>query len=108
MDHSLENLKPLIRCPVCQKKHEPAQALLLSEEDGKTVLHLACGDCGVSSLIFLSLGKMGAVSYGLLTDLDREEAAAFYGRDPVSADETLEAHRFLKGFRGGVGECLLR
>lgn len=108
MDHSLENLKPLIRCPVCQKKYEPEQVLLLSEEEGKLVFHLACEDCSVSSIIFLSLGRMGAVSYGLLTDLTREEVKKFYGRAPVSVDETLEVHRFLKRFRGGIDECLSR
>jgi len=105
MKHSLENLKPLIRCPVCQKKYDPGKVVLLSEDDRKTVLHIACESCGISSLVFVSLGKMGAVSFGTLTDLGREEIRKFYGNDPVSIDDTLAAHRFLKGFRGGVGEC---
>lgn len=105
MGHSLENLKPLIRCPVCQKKYDPSKVVLLAEDDRKTVLHIACESCGISSLVFVSLGKMGAVSFGVLTDLGREEVRAFYGTEPVSTDDVLEAHRFLKGFRGGAKEC---
>lgn len=105
MGHSLENLKPLIRCPVCQKKYDPSKVVLLSEDDRKTVLHIACESCGISSLVFVSLGKMGAVSFGMLTDLGREEIRSFYGAQPVSTDEVLEVHRFLKGFRGGIKEC---
>lgn len=106
MEHSLENIKPLIRCPVCQKKYEPGKVVLLSEDDRKTALHLTCEACGISSLVFVSLGKMGAVSFGVLTDLEREEVKKFYGSDAVSADDALEVHRFLKDFRGGIGECL--
>jgi hypothetical protein len=105
MGHSLENLKPLIRCPVCQKKYDPSKVVLLSEDDRKTVLHIACESCGISSLVFVSLGKMGAVSFGMLTDLERDEVRSFYGGEPVSADDALAAHRFLKGFRGGAKEC---
>ncbi len=104
MGHSLDNLKPLIRCPVCQKKYDPSKVVLLSEDDRKTVLHIACESCGISSLVFVSLGKMGAASFGILTDLGREEVRTFYGREPVSTDDTLAVHRFLKGFTGGVRE----
>ncbi len=105
MGHSPENLKPLLRCPVCQKKYDPGKAVLLSEDDRKTVFHIACESCGISSLVFVSVGKMGAVSFGVLTDLGREEVRAFYGSDPVSIDDTLAAHRFLRACRGGVKEC---
>jgi hypothetical protein len=106
MESSLENLKPLIRCPVCQKKYEPGKVILLSEDDRKTALHLTCESCGISSLVFISLGKMGAVSFGMLTDLEREEVKQFYGGDAVTADDALEVHQFLKDFRGGIGEYL--
>jgi hypothetical protein len=102
MEPSLEKLKPLIRCPVCQKKYEPGKVILLSEDDRKTALHLTCESCGISSLVFVSLGKMGAVSFGMLTDLDagRSETVLRQARRST-ADDALEVHRFLKDFRGG-------
>lgn len=108
MENPSERFKPLIHCPICQKKYDPKRVLLLSEDERKTALHLTCGECGASSFVFVSLGRMGAVSLGMLTDLDREEAKAFYGKEAVSADDALSVHRFLRDFRGGVGECLPR
>ncbi|NTW15542.1 MAG: hypothetical protein HGA38_04240 [Candidatus Moranbacteria bacterium] len=105
MAHFPENLKPLIRCPVCQKRYDPAKVVLLSEDDRKTALHIACESCGISSLVFLSLGKAGAVSFGMLTDLDRDEVRSFYGREPISADDEISAYRFFREFRGGASEC---
>ena len=102
----MENLKPLIRCPVCQKKYEPGKVILLSEDDKKTALHLTCESCGISSLVFISLGKMGAVSFGMLTDLERDEVKRFYGNDAVTVDDALDVHRFLKDFHGDISECL--
>lgn len=106
MENPVERLKPLIHCPVCQKKYDPRRVTLLSEDGRKTALHLACEGCGASSLVFVSIGPMGAVSLGMLSDLESDEAKRFYGQKAVSADDALSLHRFLKDFRGGVEECL--
>lgn len=103
MEHPADRFKPLIHCPVCQRKYDPKSVLLLSEDERKTALHLTCGQCGASSIAFVSLGKTGAVSLGMLTDLTGEEAGRFYGKEAVSSDDALSMHRFLKGLRGGVG-----
>lgn len=105
-ENPVERLKPLIHCPVCQKKYDPARVTLLSEDDRNTVLHLDCRECGASSLVFVSIGAMGVVSLGMLTDLDSDEARHFHGQQPVSADDALSLHRFLSDFSGGVEECL--
>jgi hypothetical protein len=106
MEHSFENLKPLIRCPVCQKKYEPGKVLLLEEDEKKTTLHLTCEACHVSALIFVSLSAMGAVSFGILTDLEQSEAKRFYGSEAISSDDALSVHAFLKGFDGGLNDYL--
>lgn len=108
MENPADRLKPLINCPACQKKYDPKRVLLLAEDSRKTALHLECASCGASSLVFISLGRMGAVSLGMLTDLDREEASRFYGREAVTPDDALAVHRFLMDFRGDVSECLPR
>lgn len=106
MESPAERLKPLLHCPSCQKKYDPDRVTLLSENDRRTVLHLNCKGCGASSVVFVSIGKMGAVSLGLLTDLSAAEAKRFYGREAVSQDDALMQHRFLKDFRGGAREYL--
>jgi len=105
-ENPVDRLKPLIHCPACQRKYDPKRATLLSGDGRKTVLHLSCAGCGASSIVSVSVGKMGAVSIGFLTDLSSHEAKRFYGREAVSSDDALMLHRFLRDFHGGFGECL--
>ncbi|MDQ5961225.1 MAG: hypothetical protein QG581_146 [Patescibacteria group bacterium] len=100
MKASFENVKPLIHCPLCDRKYEPKEMLLLEEERDRTVFHLTCKDCQASTFIFVSAGPMGVASFGVLTDVDHTEAKRIFGSDPVSSDDVIEMHRFLKEHKG--------
>jgi hypothetical protein len=100
MKAAFENVKPLIHCPLCDRQYEPKEMLLLEEERDRTVFHLTCKDCQSSTFIFVSVGPMGVASFGVLTDVDRSEAKRIFGSDPVTADNAIEMHRFLKEHRG--------
>lgn len=100
-----DNLKPLVHCPVCNKEYRPAKMLLLDQEDKRTTLHLTCEACGASTLVYVSLSQMGAVSMGVLTDLDQSEARELFKQDPVTSDQVLEIHEYLK-HTSGVDELL--
>jgi hypothetical protein len=106
LESPFERMKPLIHCPVCQKKYDPGRVTLLAEDGRKTALHLSCDGCGAASIVFVSVGKAGAVSLGLLTDLEADEAKRFYGREAVTPDDALTLHRFFRDFRGGAERCL--
>ncbi|MDD2766744.1 MAG: hypothetical protein PHH40_03205 [Candidatus Moranbacteria bacterium] len=102
MKMPLENLQSIIRCPVCNKKYKPAKMLVLDEDEKRTTLHLSCTDCGASSMVFVSMGQMGVVSLGILTDLEQSEARTVFLSETVSSDQVIEAHQFLKQYTGGV------
>ncbi|MCK9623110.1 MAG: hypothetical protein M0R47_21560 [Methylobacter sp.] len=106
MKTSLENLKPLMRCSVCNHKYEPVKALVLEEQEGQTTLHLTCASCGVSTMVFVSTTQFGVVSMGILTDLEGNEVRSLFGDDAISSDQVLDMHTFLKGFSGGVKEFI--
>lgn len=106
MKMPLENLQPLIRCPVCNKKYEPAKMIVLDEDAKRTTLHLTCDDCGASTLVFVSMGQFGVVSLGMLTDLEQNEARKVFQGEAISSDQVIEVHQFLKNYHGGV-EALL-
>ncbi|MDP2837656.1 MAG: hypothetical protein Q8O53_00050, partial [Candidatus Moranbacteria bacterium] len=65
----LENIQPLVRCPVCNKKYRTMKMLVLEEDDKRTTLHMTCESCGAAAIVFVSLGQFGVVSLGTLTDL---------------------------------------
>ena len=106
MKMPIENIQPLLRCPVCNKKYKPAKILVLDETDKCTTLHMTCGNCSSSSMIFVSMGQFGIISLGMLTDLEQGEAQKVFKREAISSDQVIEVHQFLKQYNGGV-EALL-
>lgn len=53
-------------------------------------------------MVFVSMGQMGVVSLGILTDLEQSEARTVFLSETVSSDQVIEAHQFLKQYTGGV------
>ena len=106
MKPSVNNLENLVKCPICNKKYGQAKILVLEENNNKTTLHVTCGSCKISSLIFISSGKMGIVSLGMLTDLTKEEAKNLFKNEEISADNVIEVHEYLKNFKGGIKEFI--
>jgi len=102
MKMPLENLQSIIRCPVCNKKYKPTKMSVIDEDEKRTTLHLSCTDCGASSMVFVSMGQMGIVSLGVLTDLEQSEAQTMFLSDAVSSDQVIEAHQFLSQYKGGI------
>jgi DNA-directed RNA polymerase subunit RPC12/RpoP len=107
MPLSLEQLEPLARCPVCNKKHRRGLRMLpVAEEEKRTMLHLTCEHCGGKTLVAISVTPFGMVSLGVLTDLDQSEAKRVLSAEPVSADQVIAAHEFFKQHEGGVEELI--
>jgi hypothetical protein len=74
--------------------------LVLKKEGARTTLHLTCGQCKTSTLVFISARKFGIVSFKILTDLDSREAKRLFQSKTVSTDQVIEVHQFLKNFKG--------
>ena len=69
MSFPVEILKALSHCPVCHKEYKPAKLSILAEKEGKTLLHVTCEMCQVSSIVSATATPGGAICMGLLTDL---------------------------------------
>lgn len=76
--------------------------LLLQQEEKRSTLHLTCESCHASSLVYVSLSPVGAVSMGVLTDLEQSEAKKFLKAQTISDDDILGLHQFLKKEKGTV------
>ncbi|MFH0969525.1 MAG: hypothetical protein V1804_03400 [Patescibacteria group bacterium] len=96
----INNLENLVKCPVCGRKYEQAKILVLEEEMNKTTLHVTCENCKISSIVFISSGKMGIVSLGMLTDLQQEEAKNLFKKEAISTDNVIEVHEYFKNYKG--------
>jgi len=106
MKPSINNLDNLAKCPICNKKYGQTKILVLEEEMNRTTFHATCESCKISSLVFVSSGKMGIVSIGMLTDLTREEAKNLFKSEEISADNVIEVHEYFKNFKGEISEFI--
>jgi len=102
----IQNLKHLTKCPECNRAYSHTKALVLDEDSNKTTFHITCDACKVSTLIFVSSGKTGIVSFGILTDLSRNEVKKLFKTEAISADQVIEMHEFLKDFGGSIKEFI--
>jgi hypothetical protein len=102
MDIRKEELQPLTTCPVCDKRYRDVRMLVVSEAGKRTTLHITCEHCQAKSIVFVSVTPFGVVSMGVLTDLQEGEVRRFFDEAPISPDQVLEVHEFLKQYEGGV------
>ncbi len=91
-----DNLRSLQHCPVCQNQYTKEQSRVLEEKESASLLHLFCGSCRHAVVALMVSTPFGASSVGMLTDLDFADAKRLLARGPVSEEELLNFHQFLK------------
>jgi hypothetical protein len=106
MKFPLENLQALVRCIACNQSKSARKIVVLDEQEKKTTLHVVCDQCGGASLVHLSLGQMGIVSLGVMTDLEQSEAKRLYQGAPISAEDVFVTHQYLKEYRGDIKDLI--
>ena len=95
-------------CPVCGRSLKGCDVQVLSHEDERFNLQVTCAQCQVTFIVVL------AIAGGALTDTgdDIETAAADATEEPVavaepiSVDEILDLHQYLKTFQGTLTELI--
>jgi hypothetical protein len=93
-------------CPACRQRYRAASIRLLAEREGLYFVDLDCAGCGSRTVAIVTIGSDDAeaaiaeipVISDALAELELRPSAGA----PVSADEVLEMHQFLAGFRGDV------
>ena len=95
MSFPVEILKALSHCPVCHKEYKPAKLSILAEKEGKTLLHVTCEMCQVSSIVSATATPGGAICMGLLTDLAQVEGKRVCADRSVTTDDVLALHQRL-------------
>ena len=84
------------KCLACSQALADCQVLLLNEADGHCTVEVTCANCGVSFVAVLLLKKA--------KHPDGLPKAAEEG--PISSDEMLDVHEFMKAFNGPIRELV--
>jgi hypothetical protein len=91
-------------CPVCGRSLKGCDVQVLSHEEGRFHLQVTCAQCQVTFIVVLAIAG-GAVEEieGVETEAIAEPVIA---REPISVDEILDLHVFLKNFQGTLSELI--
>src|SRR5438128_12590574 len=91
-------------CPVCGRSLKGCDIQVLSHEEERCQLQVTCAQCQVTFIVVL------AIAGGAVEEIEAVEAAdaveAAPAREPISVDEILDLHLYLKNFQGTLKELI--
>jgi hypothetical protein len=97
-------------CPACGRRYRGSKIRLLAERDGLFFVDLDCARCGshTVAIVTVEIDETSASITDISDLMSPEELREHLGEDlpagaaPVTADDVLEMHEFLSGFRGDI------
>lgn len=89
-------LKFLGRCPICNTAYEPDMARSFAQKDSASLIHITCGQCQSHFVAMVVVAGQGLSTVGMVTDLNYDDAAKMYNREPISLDEIIASHENFK------------
>ena len=92
-----------IKCGVCGELYEAGNIRVLGHQEDLWFLSVFCSACHTQALVAAVVREE---SVEVMTDLTEEEYAKFAEMKPVSGNEVLDMHEFLKNFTGDVSDVL--
>ena len=91
-------------CPVCGRSLKGCDVQVLSHEDESFRLQVTCAQCQVTFIVVL------AIAGGALSEIEAEVEStskpAGPAAEPISIDEILDLHLYLKSFQGTLTELI--
>jgi hypothetical protein len=91
-------------CPVCGRSLKGCDIQVLSHEEERFHLQVTCAQCQVTFIVVL------AIAGGGVEEIENVEAAdvveSVPAREPISVDEILDLHLYLKNFQGTLRELI--
>ncbi len=91
-------------CPVCGRSLKGCDIQVLSHEEERFHLQVTCAQCQVTFIVVLAVAG-GAVDEIETVETPAEEELA-PSREPISVDEILDLHLYLKNFQGTLKELI--
>jgi len=94
-------------CPVCGRSLKGCDIQVLSHEEERFHLQVTCAQCQVTFIVVLAIAG-GAVEEVESVETPSALAAAEQepALEPISVDEILDVHLYLKNFQGTLKDLL--
>ena len=91
-------------CPVCGRSLKGCDVQVLSHEDERFHLQVTCAQCQVTFIVVLAIAGGAVDEIQSLTPEPAPEPVT--EAEPISVDEILDLHLYLKGFQGTLKELI--
>jgi hypothetical protein len=94
-------------CPVCGRNLKGCDIKLLSQEEERFHIQVTCAQCQVTFIVVLAIAG-GAVDEmeKPATSKQEEMTPVAATPDPISVDEILDVHLYLKSFQGTLRDLI--
>jgi hypothetical protein len=92
-------------CPVCGRSLKGCDVQVLSHEEERFHLQVTCAQCKVTFIVVLAIAG-GAVEEVESVSVDKAAEPAAAHPEPISVDEILDLHLFLKTYQGTLRELI--
>jgi hypothetical protein len=102
----------ILRCPVCGQKYDASQTKIIDTGEEKSIhgrnllVHTDCDRCKSSVVFSIAIDGPEIFSIGMVTDLTNQDTSKFKNTNPITTDEVLATHEFLRGFDGDFRTAL--
>jgi hypothetical protein len=97
----IKNIQAMMRCPSCGSSYGENHIHFLGQLDMAALIQLDCQSCDLPVMATIVVSeKQQLATPKLMTDISGEELRAVKNRDPVTTDQVVDTHRFLKDFDG--------
>lgn len=91
-----EGVRLLELCPLCEAPYEPLEIKILAEQERLHLLHVTCRECHHAVAALITREPGGVSSLGVVTDAQPEDIDRWRSAAPISWDDCLAWHDFLK------------
>ncbi|MEO8743961.1 MAG: hypothetical protein ABI334_10365 [Candidatus Dormiibacterota bacterium] len=91
-------------CPVCGRSLKGCEVQVLSHEEERFHLQVTCAQCQVTFIVVLAIAG-GAVEE-LETANPEPVAEPVVAAEPITVDEIIDLHLYLKNFQGTFQELI--
>jgi hypothetical protein len=91
-------------CPVCGRSLKGCDIQVLSHEEERFHLQVTCAQCQVTFIVVLAIAGGGVEEIESVESAEVVESEP--AREPISVDEILDLHVFLKSFQGTFKELI--
>jgi hypothetical protein len=91
-------------CPVCGRSLKGCDIQVLSHEEERFHIQVTCAQCQVTFIVVIAIAGGAVEEIENVETLAEEELTP--AREPISVDEILDLHLYLKNFQGTLTELI--